>query len=119
MYMYIIIIITERTLHHRLALCACVLNSVDLCAQLQDRKALEIVESLEKLQSNHYRRLYKRDRELGFSGELPVNSTILSNGKTKDISEYTGFICRLYFNTENLQEMKQRSRTLWEKLTGK
>ncbi len=48
---------------------------------MQDRKALEIVESLEKLQSNHYRRLYKRDRELGFSGESLVNSTILSNGK--------------------------------------
>ena len=51
---------------------------------LQDEKAREIVECLERLDSNHYRRLYKRDSELGFSeGAVANNPWILSNGKKR------------------------------------
>lgn len=49
---------------------------------LQPEKALREIQSLEKLASNHYRELYKREKEYAFSGNILLkNPDILSNGK--------------------------------------
>ena len=49
--------------------------------RLQTAKAAVALESLERLNSNYYRGLYAREKELAFSGELAAkNPWILSNG---------------------------------------
>ena len=66
-----------------LILCNTPLYSTTPTLTLQPANAQQAVDSLEKLHSNHYKRLYQREKEYAYSGELAVkNPWVLSNGKS-------------------------------------
>ena len=91
---------------------------------LQPQKAAAALESLERLDSNYYRGLYAREKELTFTGELAAkNPWILSNGRTRtsifyhwplsQIDVYSNFLCRKF--GQDAEVKNTLGETHWQK----